>query len=319
MMMLTQTETDQVDLGLFGCFDDQFYYNSSESLLCNDDTADIFSTLLEDRNLFCNSVSSSACPSVTSEVSSADFDFNFLDGELDLFCFDRLDTLTPSPPPKENLKYQKKRLKNSSPCKKIIKKNNQHMHFTKKDIKLKKSSEKKISLFKKWSTSNIDEKTNSLQSIMGLVSRKFGLREQLDVIKIINPDAKLPPSATEFFIDFDLINDDNYELVNKYVSKELKRLKESKESKNENTNKINTTSKPIQTVHSIKRKKPAADQIEHPILTNVKPEDLFKKSKQLQKEKRSGLFAKEQIVVATVKTETLEDCTEDEEEIDILT
>ena len=44
------------------------------------------------------------------------------------------------------------------------------------------------------------ERTKELEYLMQKTSEKLGLREQLDVIKIVNPKAELAPSATEFFI-----------------------------------------------------------------------------------------------------------------------
>jgi len=35
---------------------------------------------------------------------------------------------------------------------------------------------------------------------MEIVSQKLGLHEQLEIIKIIDPDARLLPTDTEFFI-----------------------------------------------------------------------------------------------------------------------
>ena len=47
---------------------------------------------------------------------------------------------------------------------------------------------------------SIKEKTATLEHLMETVSEKLGLREQLEIIKIINPNARLLPTDTEFFI-----------------------------------------------------------------------------------------------------------------------
>ena len=47
---------------------------------------------------------------------------------------------------------------------------------------------------------SIKEKTTTLERLMETVSEKLGLREQLEIIKIINPNARLLPTDTEFFI-----------------------------------------------------------------------------------------------------------------------
>ena len=97
---------------------------------------------------------------------------------------------------------------------------------------------------------SIKEKTTTLEHLMETVSEKLGLREQLEIIKIINPNARLLPTDTEFFIgekflkytfysnwqikllllliyiyllDFDLMDDRKYDLVHLFVEKELRR------------------------------------------------------------------------------------------------
>ena len=50
------------------------------------------------------------------------------------------------------------------------------------------------------STLSLKEKTETLEHLMETVSEKLGLREQLEIIKIINPNARLLPTDTEFFI-----------------------------------------------------------------------------------------------------------------------
>ena len=45
-----------------------------------------------------------------------------------------------------------------------------------------------------------DEQVEAVEYITRVVSTMLGLREQLDIIRIINPDARVLPSDTEFVI-----------------------------------------------------------------------------------------------------------------------
>ena len=45
-----------------------------------------------------------------------------------------------------------------------------------------------------------EEHTNAVECLTRIVNDEMGLREQLEIIRIINPDTKLSPSDTQFVI-----------------------------------------------------------------------------------------------------------------------
>jgi hypothetical protein len=47
---------------------------------------------------------------------------------------------------------------------------------------------------------SIEEHTNAVECLTGIVNDEMGLREQLEIIRIINPDTKLSPTDTQFVI-----------------------------------------------------------------------------------------------------------------------
>ena len=57
-----------------------------------------------------------------------------------------------------------------------------------------------ISIISYRSSFTSSQQTAVLELVMDSVSQKLGLREQLDIINIINPNAQLSPTDTEFFI-----------------------------------------------------------------------------------------------------------------------
>lgn len=276
MTMLASSPLDQFDHNLFGVTEEDFssyFYQAADSLRI--DTQNWFDTLLDERNEFC-SVSSSACPSITSELS----DFDALMNES--FSQETLETRT----------QQEER--NAILCPSP---NRRNCHSKKKEAPPRMS---------KWSTMSIKEKTSTLEHLMETVSEKLGLREQLEIIKIINPNARLLPTDTEFFIDFDLMDDRKYDLVQLFVEKELRRdkLTETSEKK---------TEKDTDKILKQKRKMQRKEQF--------KKRDKLKAFRQMQKEQRSGLFSREQVIAMAsfAVNEKKEIAKGDEdEEVDIL-
>lgn len=280
MTMLAASPLDQFDHSLFGLTEEDFssyFYQAADSLRI--DTQNWFDTLLDERNDFC-SVSSSACPSITSELSDFDALMNdsFSQEALEQTeQEDRTTTLIPSPSP------NRKKCNSDKP--------KQNPHRT-----------------SKWSTLSLKEKTETLEHLMETVSEKLGLREQLEIIKIINPNARLLPTDTEFFIDFDLMDDRKYDLVQLFVEKELRRDKLTETTEKKTTK--NTDSKIIKQKRKIQKKE------------QFKKRDKLKAFRQMQKEERSGLFSREQIIAVasfTIPEKEEEIVADDEDEdVDIL-
>lgn len=253
--MLAVSPLDQGDHSLMSMTDDfsSYFHQAADSLLIN--TNSWFDTLLDERNDFC-SVSSSACPSITSELS----DFDALMNE----------SFT-----QENLERTEIQAEGSKETQSYRERNN-IKHQKKKEGNLRKS---------KWSGLSFIEKTAALEDLMETVSEKFGLREQLDIIKIIDPNAHLSPTDTEFFIDFDKMDDRKYDLMNIYVDKELRRetLSTTCEEKK--------LTIPRNSANKILKQKRKIEQKER-----LKKRDKLKVSRQKQKERKSGLFSRNQVI-----------------------
>lgn len=276
MTMLANSPLEQTDHGLFGVTEDfsSYFDQAADSLLI--DTQNWFDTLLDERNEFC-SVSSSACPSITSELSDFDALMN--------------DSLT-----QENLDHEQPAADcNTNLCRTPVK-SKCHIKTNIKTSPIRTS---------KWSSLSTKEKTATLEHLMETVSEKLGLREQLEIIKIIDPNARLLPTDTEFFIDFDLVDDRKYDLVQLYVEKELRRNKISESLEKKST--LKSCDKILKQKRKIQRKE------------ILKKRDKLKAFRQMQKERRSGLFSREQVIAmasfTVTETETLED---EDEEVDIL-
>jgi len=279
MTMLAASPLEQSDHSLFGSSDDfsSYFHQAADSLFIN--TNSWFDSLLDERNEFC-SVSSSACPSITSELSDFDALMN------DSFS-------------QETLERESDQAQPSSPTlcnRNLLKDQDKSRHSKNKESKLRLS---------KWSMLTAEEKTSVLEDIMETVSQQLGLREQLDIIKIIDPDARLLPTDTEFFIDFDLMDDRKFDLLKLYVEKELRRENLSKELEKKTSILTKATPEKI-----LKQKR----KLERKEL--LKKRDKLKAFRQLRKERKSGLFSREQ-VIAMASFRVSEEA-ETEEEIDIL-
>jgi len=45
-----------------------------------------------------------------------------------------------------------------------------------------------------------EEKSKILKCLTGIINDEMGLREQLEIIRILNPDSKLKPTDTQYVI-----------------------------------------------------------------------------------------------------------------------
>lgn len=50
-----------------------------------------------------------------------------------------------------------------------------------------------------------EEKSKILKCLTGIINDEMGLREQLEIIRILNPDSKLKPTDTQYVIGKDNI------------------------------------------------------------------------------------------------------------------
>ncbi|KXJ25018.1 Protein FAM199X-B [Exaiptasia diaphana] len=84
---------------------------------------------------------------------------------------------------------------------------------------------------------NSEDQLQSIEYLTRVVSTTLGLREQLDIIRIISPDATVSSTDTEFFIDLDAFNDIKFQQLKLYVSEHVssnscKKCSESRQKQN---------------------------------------------------------------------------------------
>ncbi|CAJ1058356.1 protein FAM199X [Xyrichtys novacula] len=68
-----------------------------------------------------------------------------------------------------------------------------------------------------WSAMTNDEQVEYIEYLSRKVSTEMGLREQLDIIKIIDPNAQISPTDSEFIIELNCLTDDKLKQVRNYI------------------------------------------------------------------------------------------------------
>lgn len=68
-----------------------------------------------------------------------------------------------------------------------------------------------------WSAMTNDEQVEYIEYLSRKVSMEMGLREQLDIIKIIDPCAQISPTDSEFIIELNCLTDDKLKQVRSYI------------------------------------------------------------------------------------------------------
>lgn len=152
---------------------------------------------------------------------------------------------------------------------------------------------------KKWSKMTRDERLETVEELSSTVTNSLGLREQLEVIRIINPLADTSTTESEFFIDLEVIDDDKLEKIENIVN-------------------FNSSQSPEpdhlcrNTYESNKKFSKKTKQDRRPS-QRVPKNRLKKENRQKLKERRSGLFVKEErLAVSTTDNDEIE------EDIDVL-
>lgn len=247
----------------------------------------------QDRDEF-GLLNSSSNPSSPSLSELSDCEFSSLDG-LDL-GFDRDCLFAPPASPRT---LSPPRRKTVSPAKTSAERSN---HNTKPITKCKQ-------LQFRWSDMSSEEKTEALEVLITRVSEQLGLREQLELIRMINPTANIAPTDTEFFIDLDLFDDEKYEMAKNFVEKKLRQ-------QDQQTTKESTLTEAALAMQRNSRRKALKRKRKQPCDLDVmikRQVEAGKLNKQQRKEKRSGLFLNEQVISVNGVTDP------DADEIDILT
>ncbi|KAF0039680.1 hypothetical protein F2P81_007915 [Scophthalmus maximus] len=78
-----------------------------------------------------------------------------------------------------------------------------------------------------WSAMTNDEQVEYIEYLSRKVSTEMGLREQLDIIKIIDPCAQISPTDSEFIIELNCLTDEKLKQVRSYIREHSPRLRAS--------------------------------------------------------------------------------------------
>eukprot|EP00112_Aurelia_sp_Birch-Aquarium-sp1_P002286 Seg1249.18 transcript_id=Seg1249.18/GoldUCD/mRNA.D3Y31 product="Protein FAM199X" protein_id=Seg1249.18/GoldUCD/D3Y31 len=156
----------------------------------------------------------------------------------------------------------------------------------------------------RWSELNTQKQQETLEMLIGTVSQRLGLREQLQLIRIICPDADVSPNDKEFFIDFDLFDDDKFRGVCNFVKHHLLTMKETQKEglsrKNSRKSKESKNSPPPLWMGKTK---------------SIESKLLAKTSRQIKKEQKSGLFKQEEVLLLKEDQAIIQ---EEDEELDVV-
>uniref|UniRef100_A0A8C3A9Q2 Family with sequence similarity 199, X-linked n=1 Tax=Cyclopterus lumpus TaxID=8103 RepID=A0A8C3A9Q2_CYCLU len=78
-----------------------------------------------------------------------------------------------------------------------------------------------------WSAMTNDEQVEYIEYLSRKVSTEMGLREQLDIIKIIDPCAQISPTDSEFIIELNCLTDEKLKQVRNYIREHSPRQRAS--------------------------------------------------------------------------------------------
>jgi hypothetical protein len=71
---------------------------------------------------------------------------------------------------------------------------------------------------KLWSKMSSDEQTSAIEDLTRIINGQLGRREQLEIIRILQPDGpQLLPHQTEFVLDFSGMNDDKHRRIRNII------------------------------------------------------------------------------------------------------
>ncbi|XP_064477180.1 protein FAM199X-like [Ornithodoros turicata] len=185
---------------------------------------------------------------------------------------------------------------------------------------------------KSWLLMTAEEQLRTVEALTEVISRRLDLREQVEVIRIIDPNAVLHPSDKEFVIDLKHLDDHKLRQIADYVQRhaaDWERMDDGntdpvsagKRSRSQGTRSRNSgsTESSVTSEISAPLTKREARQRRR---QHAKTWRQRKARQQLQKERRSGLFVNEQVLSLSENTASSfqdEDFEVDEnEEVDIL-
>lgn len=164
-----------------------------------------------------------------------------------------------------------------------------------------------------WNKMSSDDRAEAVECLTRAASLTMGLQEQMEIIRIINPEATVLPTDTEFEIDLDTFNDVKFQRIHGYVIDHLSRdscpLCTDSQSEMCRLNSNFTHRK------HLKRKPRGTLSMKRIPRKSSKHKGLLKRvQRQMLKEQRSGLFENEEVI--SLSSRNKEDA--NDVEIDIL-
>ncbi|XP_033751401.1 protein FAM199X-B-like [Pecten maximus] len=139
-----------------------------------------------------------------------------------------------------------------------------------------------------WTCLSPVERVQVVEDLSHIVSRELGLREQMEVIRIINPGASVSPTDTEFVIELDSLNDEKLQRIRECVCRHATNQCSPDSTQEDKFTPSKKFDKKLKTRERRSRQK-AIRQRQR------------KDYRQMLKEKRSGLFVKEEVLSLTIE------------------
>lgn len=165
-----------------------------------------------------------------------------------------------------------------------------------------------------WSEVTHEERETLLESISTSVSNVLGPREQLELLRIIDPDIQTLPTDGQFTIEPDFLDNEKLEKMRKLINSHSVNNNETHIGENSacsNGTSTSNNSRPGRTRNSLPKSSQKKKQSkELKLQRRALRQQQRRENRQNLKEKRSGLFQKEEVLALEVHVE--------EEEIDIL-
>ncbi|XP_067655571.1 protein FAM199X-B-like [Haliotis asinina] len=153
---------------------------------------------------------------------------------------------------------------------------------------------------KRWSLLSCTEQMSVVEELSQVISSELGMREQLDIIRIINPNAYVSPTDREFVIDLETIDDTKLQKIQDYIKRNVPVSCPSQDLCSECPNSALKKTTKKQKCQDRRNQQKAIRQRRQ------------KEYRQMMKEKRSGLFVKEEVLALSTHTDP------SEEDVDIL-
>lgn len=178
-------------------------------------------------------------------------------------------------------------------------------HVSRKKENRKKSPDH-LSSAAQWSRMSRDEQLKTIQALTQIISHNMTLREQIEIISVIDPSAVISPNDTEFAIDLEFLNDSKLQVIKDIVKKHAIVSSCSNFTELQTPIIHNGSSGPHRLPSKVKSSKKQVYE-KRPYLKEIESRQR-KLLRQSKKEKRSGLFLHEK------KIKRLSCISQDEEE-----